>query len=335
MTRAYLIKGIPGRMWRADRRHPAETGPVRQIRSIAVVVVTYNSADLVTDLAATLPVGLAGFAWELVVADNASADATVAEVRRLLPRARVVEMGRNAGYAAGINAGIASAAPGFDAVLVLNPDVRLERGCVAALAGELGPDVGVTVPRLVDGEGRLIESMRAAPSLLGALADAVVGARRAGRVRWVGEVVTDPTEYERGQDTDWAEGSTQLISADCWLACGPWDETYFLYSEETEFHLRVSDHGFRVRYVPAARAIHLGGESTTSPGLWSLLVANRVKLFAARRGRTRAVAYWVVVLAREVSRALLGQRTSRRAVRTLVSPRRMSARRGPEWVASA
>lgn len=308
------------------------------IRSIAVVVVTYNSAHLLADLVASLPGGLAGLGWRLVVADNASGDDTVAEARRLAPDATVVETGRNGGYAAGINAGVAAAFAedrDLDAVLVLNPDVRLEPGCVAALAREIGPGVGVAVPHLVDAEGRLIESMRGAPSLVRAFADAVVGANRAGRVRWAGEIVASPVEYERVQDTDWAEGSTQLISAACWRACGPWDESYFLYSEETEFHLRARDRGFRVRYVPAARAVHLGGESTTSPGLWALLVANRVRLFTARRGRVQGAAYWLMVLARECSRALLGKQTSRRAVRTLVSPRRMSAPRGPEWVASA
>ncbi|MFE6646202.1 glycosyltransferase family 2 protein [Nocardioides sp. NPDC057772] len=308
------------------------------IRSIAVVVVTYNSAHLLSDLVDSLPGGLAGLVWRLVVADNASGDDTVVEARRLAPDATVVETGRNGGYAAGINAGVAAAFAedrDLDAVLVLNPDVRLEPGCVAALARETGPGVGVAVPHLVDAEGRLIESMRGAPSLVRAFADAVVGANRAGRVRWAGEIVASPAEYERAQDTDWAEGSTQLISAACWRACGPWDESYFLYSEETEFHLRARDRGFRVRYVPAARAVHLGGESTTSPGLWALLVANRVRLFTARRGRAQGAAYWLMVLARECSRALLGKQTSRRAVRTLVSPRRMSAPRGPEWVASA
>ncbi|WP_328532284.1 glycosyltransferase family 2 protein [Nocardioides sp. NBC_00368] len=315
-----------------------------RIRTIAVVVVTYNSAHLLADLLASLPGGLDGLGWRLVIADNASADDTVAEARRLAPEATVVETGRNGGYAAGINAGVAAAFagdPGLDAVLVLNPDVRLEPGCGVALAGELAlpaggqPGVGVAVPHLVDAEGRLIESMRGAPNLVRAFADAVVGANRAGRVRWAGEIVASPAEYERAQDTDWAEGSTQLISAECWRACGPWDESYFLYSEETEFHLRARDRGFRVRYVPSARAVHLGGESTTSPGLWALLVANRVRLFTVRRGRVQGAAYWLMVLARECSRALLGKQTSRRAVRTLVSPRRMSAPRGPEWVASA
>ncbi|MFI5623824.1 glycosyltransferase family 2 protein [Nocardioides sp. NPDC051685] len=314
------------------------------IRTIAVVVVTYNSAHLLADLCGSLPGGLAGLGWRLVIADNASADDTVAVAHRLAPEATVVETGRNGGYAAGINAGVSaalSADPGLDAVLVLNPDVRLEPGCGVALAGELAlptggqPGVGVAVPRLVDAEGRLIESMRGAPSLVRAFADAVVGANRAGRVRWAGEIVASPEEYERVQDTDWAEGSTQLISAACWRACGPWDESYFLYSEETEFHLRAGDRGFRVRFVPSARATHLGGESTTSPGLWALLVANRVRLFTVRRGRVQGAAYWLMVLARECSRALLGKQTSRRAVRTLVSRRRMSAPRGPEWVASA
>ena len=318
---------------------PVETHDVSlPIRTIAVVVVTYNSAHLLADLVGSLPGGLAGLGWRLVVADNASADDTVATARRLAPDATVVETGRNGGYAAGINAGVAAAFaadPDVDAVLVLNPDVRLEPDCVAALARELVFGVGVAVPRLVDAEGRLIESMRGAPSLVRAFADAVVGANRAGRVRWAGEIVADPAEYDRGQDTDWAEGSTQLISAECWRACGPWDESYFLYSEETEFHLRARDRGFRVRFVPAARAVHLGGESTTSPGLWALLVANRVRLFTVRRGRVQGAAYWLMVLARECSRALLGKQTSRRAVRTLVSPRRMSAPRGPEWVASA
>lgn len=318
---------------------PAETHDVSlPIRTIAVVVVTYNSAHLLADLVGSLPGGLDGLGWRLVVADNASADDTVATARRLAPDATVVESGRNGGYAAGINAGVAAAFaadPDVDAVLVLNPDVRLESDCGVALAREFGPGVGVAVPRLVDAEGRLIESMRGAPSLVRAFADAVVGANRAGRVRWAGEIVADPAEYERGQDTDWAEGSTQLISAECWRECGPWDESYFLYSEETEFHLRARDRGFRVRFVPAARAVHLGGESTTSPGLWALLVANRVRLFTARRGRVQGAAYWLMVLARECSRALLGKQTSRRAVRTLVSRRRMSAPRGPEWVASA
>jgi GT2 family glycosyltransferase len=118
----------------------------------------------------------------------------------------------------------------------------------------------------------------------------------------------------------------------CTAACGPWDESFFLYSEETEFHLRARDRGFSIRYVPTALAVHLGGDSTTSAGLWSMLVANRVKLFAQRHGLLRAVPYWFVLLLRECTRTLLGKQTSRVAARALLSPRRLAAGRGPGWL---
>ena len=303
------------------------------VQAVTVVVVTFNSAHLLPDLLASLPAGMGDLPWCLAVADNDSGDGTVETVRRLAPEATVVEMGRNAGYAAGINAAVAAVGPGR-ATLVLNPDVRLAPGCVPELLRVLEEEdgVGIAVPRLVDGEGRLVRSMRREPTLLRAAADALIGARRAGRFPLLGEVVTDPGAYEEQATADWAEGSTQLISADCMAACGPWDEGFFLYSEETEFHLRARDAGYALRYVPTAAATHLGGESTTSAFLWALLVANRVKLFAKRHGRLPSVLYWFVLLVRESSRSLLGKATSRRAARALLSPTRLSAPRGPGWL---
>ena len=62
-----------------------------------------------------------------------------------------------------------------------------------------------------------------------------------------------------------------------------------------------------------------------------MLVANRLRLFARRNGTVRTAAYWAVLLAREVSRSVLGKETSRTAVRTLLSPRALRADRGPDW----
>lgn len=298
---------------------------------VVVVVVTYNSAALVGDLVASLPLGMGDVPWRLVVADNDSHDGSLEAVRAVAPDAVLVPVGRNAGYAAGINAGVAATGVGR-AVLVLNPDVRLLPGCVPALLDALAlPSTGLVVPRLLDGDGVLVPSMRREPSVLRALTDAVLGATRAGGLGALGEVVTDASAYDRPATTEWAEGSTQLISAECWQACGPWDEGFFLYSEETDYHLRIRDRGFVTRYVPTATAIHLGGESTTSPQLWSLLVANRLRLFARRNGHLRTAVYWTVLLAREVSRSVLGKQTSRTAVRALLSPTTLRAARGPDW----
>ncbi|WP_101523664.1 glycosyltransferase family 2 protein [Nocardioides houyundeii] len=299
---------------------------------VAVVVVTYNSADVLPGLLDSLAAGLSGLSWQLVVVDNGSHDDGVARSLDLVPGCTVVRMGRNAGYAAGLNAGV-SAAPPHRAVLVLNPDVRLEPGCVALLLDALGSGVGIAVPRLADSGGHLHLSMRREPTVLRALGDAVLGTRRAGRWSLLGELVTDPRAYDGPATPDWAEGSTQLISVRCWQTCGGWDESFFLYSEETEYGLRARDAGYATAYVPAARATHLQGESTTSAGLWALLVANRVRLHRRRHGWLSGTAFWGVVVLREASRAAVGRPTSRAALKMLTSSRRMRESPGPHTVA--
>ena len=68
------------------------------------------------------------------------------------------------------------------------------------------------MPQLVDGEGRLVESMRREPTVLRAFADAILGARAAGSLVRLGETVSDPRAYQRLQPTDWAEGSTSCCT---------------------------------------------------------------------------------------------------------------------------
>jgi N-acetylglucosaminyl-diphospho-decaprenol L-rhamnosyltransferase len=266
---------------------------------VTVAVVTWNSADVLPGLVASLPEGAGDVPYRLVVVDNDSTDDTVTVARRLCPDATVVETGRNAGYAAGVNAAIA-ATPDAPAVLVLNPDVRLQSGCLPTLLAALDrPGTGIAVPRLIDGDG---------------------------------ELVTDPARYTDDATPDWAEGSTQLVSRACLDACGPWDESYFLYSEETEFHLRAGSRGFGVRYVAGACAVHLEGDSSTSPRLWALLTANRLRLFSRLSSRPRAALYWLALVLRESSRAARGDATSRASVRVLVRPDLLRAPRGPEWL---
>jgi GT2 family glycosyltransferase len=171
--------------------------------------------------------------------------------------------------------------------------------------------------------------MRREPTVLRALGDALLGTRLAGRWSATGEMVTTHSAYDVATTTDWAEGSTQLVSAECWERCGPWDESYFLYSEEVDFALRARDAGFATRYVPGAGAVHLEGGSGSSPELWALLVTNRVRLFRSRHRRPSATVFWAIVLLREASRACLSREHSRTAVRWLLSPRRLRETPGP------
>jgi N-acetylglucosaminyl-diphospho-decaprenol L-rhamnosyltransferase len=290
------------------------------VRSVAVVVVTYNSAAVLEGCLGSLAEGCRGVeVTEVVVADNASTDGTVA-IAEGHPGVRVVRLGRNAGYAAGINAGVAALGEPPEAVLVLNPDTRLTPGSVAVLARALGePGRGIVVPRLVGENGRVERTLRRTPTLAAAVAEATVGGPRAGRF---GEVVLEPERYERPGPADWATGAAMLLSWPALRALGPWDESFLLYSEETEFALRAADGGWSLWYEPAAVVEHAGGESGTNPWLWALLTWNRVRLYRRRNGRLAGLAYHAVMAAGQAVRALAGRPTARAALAMLLLPSR-------------
>ncbi|WP_228555970.1 glycosyltransferase family 2 protein, partial [Catenulispora pinisilvae] len=289
----------------------AEDVSAQELPGAVLVVVTWNSADVLPGLLESLAFGMVGLRWRLVVADNDSADGTADLVRTEAPDALLVQTGRNAGYAAAINAALDAVGPldkGTDAVLVCNPDIRMEPGCGAALVRGLERSgTGITAPALFDGDGRMIRTLRREPSPLRLLGEMVLGAHRSGRFAALGEQVADPHAYSGPTRADWVAGSLMALSRECVEACGPWDESFFLYSEETEYALRARSCGFATRLAPDAVAVHLEGEAAVSPRLWTLLTVNRVRLYRRTHGAVAVAAFWSALVLREGSRALLGR----------------------------
>jgi N-acetylglucosaminyl-diphospho-decaprenol L-rhamnosyltransferase len=289
---------------------------------VAVVIVTYNSADNLGSCLASLPDGLDGVhLTEIVVADNASKDDTcdIAKNATGLP-VRVVELGRNGGYAAGINAGVAALAP-HDAVLVINPDVRVRPGAVALLAKAFDrPKVGIAAPRLENPDGSLQPSLRRPPTVLRAWAEAIVGGNRAGRWGTLGELITDPRRYAVAGPATWATGGILLISAEAFRATGQWDESFLLYGEETDFALRAARSGYLTWYSPDSVFEHDGGESGTNPMLWALLTVNRVRIVRRHYGFLAWLGYSAAVVLGEAIRAAAGRRTAKAALTALLRP---------------
>jgi len=292
--------------------------------SLTVGITTYRSRQLIGPLLDSLPDGLAGVPeWRLVVVDSGSDDGTIELIRERMPDAEIVDMGANRGFAAGVNR-FDAADPDSDAVLILSPTVRLDPGTAKVLLEALAdPAVGIAVPRLRNGDGRLSPSLRRRPTFWRTLGEAVLGGRRAGRFPALAEMVADPAVYEVPSTADWATGAVTMVSRSCLDAVGPWDESFFLYSEETDFELRAADQGFVLRLAPDAESVHLGGESQVRPALSALLAVNKVRLYARRNGRVSAVAFWAAVVLGAALRSVKGSRadTHRAALRRLLRER--------------
>jgi GT2 family glycosyltransferase len=270
---------------------------------VDVVVVTYNSErDIGGFLDSLDALDEGGVDVRVTVVDNDSSDGTIERARRHRRLVEVIENDGNLGYAAAINVAMTTFASD-SLVLVANPDLRLATGFLPPVMDAASdPSIGVVVSQLVDARGAALPSQRRQPAVRRTLAEALLGGRRAARLG-LGELVTDPASYEAPRDVAWAVGALLAITPSARARVGPWDGSYFLYSEETDYLLRVHDAGLRVRYVPDAKAFHRGGASHEDPFLWATLTVNRVRLFGRRHGRLHSIAFWAATVVNELLRA--------------------------------
>lgn len=290
---------------------------------VLVIVVTYNSSKVITPLLRALPDALAEVPRVAVVlVDNGSSDATLEHVRQIAPWVRTIDSGGNLGYSAGINLGLKSVSA-TRGVYILNPDTIPAPGSVRHLLHALDVDVGtgIAVPLIKDADGALQCSLRREPSIIRAAATAVLGGRITSRIPGLGEELATPSRYVDGAVADWATGAAMLISPAAIAAVGTWDEQFFLYSEETDYALRVRDCGLHLRLVTAACVQHTGGDLNRSADLWALMAVNRVKVYRKRHGPVATAAFWAAVVTNEAIRSVMGGTTNRAALAALLGRR--------------
>jgi N-acetylglucosaminyl-diphospho-decaprenol L-rhamnosyltransferase len=281
---------------------------------LAVVIVTYNSAHVVGDLLDSLPGALDDLTADVIVVDNGSTDGT-ADVVAARGGCRVVRW-TNVGYAAGINRGVAEAMSA-EAILILNPDVRLHpRSLPPLLAALREPNVGIVAPQVRSPHGALEFSLRREPTLLRA-----AGLTRT-RLALFSEYVFNSSEYTRPCTVDWALGAVLVMSRKCYDALGGWDETYFLYSEETDLALRARDMGLLTRYEPGAVAVHVGGQSGRDHRTHTMQVVNRVRLYRRRHGAVASWCYYWLAVANGLLKVPRGHPESWTAAMALLRPAR-------------
>lgn len=254
---------------------------------ICVVVVTYNSADDIALLLGDLRRATDDLAIRVVVVDNGSADDTRDIVRSCGNDIDLVEE-RNIGYAGGVNA--ATRRPGsYDYQVVLNPDLRVPDGALKRwVESARRTGAAAVAPVIVDSDGTLHRSLHREPTILRTLGDALLGDHLLARPSAFTERVSDPRDYSRPGKTDWATGAALLVRHDVVEAVGPWDERFFLYSEETDYCRRIRGLGHEIAFDPEVSVIHHGAGSGTSKELDTLLAVNKVRYAAKWHGTTYA-----------------------------------------------
>ena len=245
-----------------------------EVPEISIVIVSFNTCDLLRRCLAALRASVAGRSFEAIVIDNGSSDGSVAMVKKEFPATTLVEVGENLGFGRATNRGTALSRGRV--VVWLNSDCEPDPGSLAELARYLEaiPSAGAVGPSLTYEDGRLQPSAQAFPTGARVLWH-FLGVRRLARTA-AGRAMLRPlaprgsaaASYLDALDSsggprnaDWLSGACIAVRREVLDRVGLFDERYFMYCEDTDWCRRVHDAGLEVSYLPTARIIHHVGAS--------------------------------------------------------------------------
>jgi N-acetylglucosaminyl-diphospho-decaprenol L-rhamnosyltransferase len=222
--------------------------------TVSAVVVTYNAMPWLERCLESVR-GL-----ETVVVDHGSTDGSVELVRRRFPEARLVQQ-ENLGLAAGWNRGLREAAG--DWLLILNADAWLVGDAVDRLV-EFGREhrrAAVIGPRLLNQDGSLQRSVRGFPTLWRLATEYLFLRKLAPGTRLLNGFYAGGFDHDEAREADFVMGSCLLVRRAAIDEVGELDESFFLFSEETDWCYRFRQAGWEVWFTPGAECVHVGGAS--------------------------------------------------------------------------
>jgi N-acetylglucosaminyl-diphospho-decaprenol L-rhamnosyltransferase len=274
--------------------------------AIAAVVVDHDAGPLLGGCVRSL---LDDGAASVVVVENGAPGSTTAALAPLLDegppsRVRVVRPGRNIGFGAGVNRGLAALAaesPVPELVLVSNPDLEVHRGMLDALraALEAHPAWAIVGPRIFTDAGEVYPSVRSFPTFTDAAGHALFALFRPDNP-FTKRYNPGTPEGDLVIGAGWVSGSCFLARRGALEELGGFDEAYFMYNEDMDLCWRAHNAGWGVGFAGTAAVTHVQGVSTARHPYRMMLAHHRSALrftFRTTTGwRRLALPFAVVVL---------------------------------------
>jgi GT2 family glycosyltransferase len=240
--------------------------------------------------------------YRVVIVDNASDNESQRILQETFPRHRVVQAGRNGGYAAGNNVGIRiGLQEGAEFLLLLNNDTLVEPDFLDVLVAYAlaHPQAGLLSPRIIEpGGGVSRRSTRRRPRLRDLAWNLGVG-------RWLGtnkawlrwSYYEDEYDFAQPKEVDVVSGSCMLMRRSLIDAIGLLDENTFLFYEEFILHEKMRATPFRSVVVPASQIFHKEGHSVRTIGTRAALARlSSLNYYLRRYRKTTPVVRWIILL---------------------------------------
>jgi len=186
---------------------------------------------------------------ETIMVDNGSTDSSVAYVERSFPSVKIIETGRNLGFAGGMNTGISSSTG--DIVILLNNDTIVDRDWLVTLIECMESDcrIGIAGSKVFFSDGVTLQHAGGFVSY------------PLGFAHHYGYREQDEGSFDAVADVPYVTGAAMAIRKSLLHVIGGLDANYFFYYEDVDLCYRARSAGWRVVFAPESRLVHL--ESAT------------------------------------------------------------------------
>jgi N-acetylglucosaminyl-diphospho-decaprenol L-rhamnosyltransferase len=275
--------------------------------NLSIIIVNWNVRELLRRCLHSifqLPISnlqppTSNFQIEVIVVDSASSDGSVAMVEKEFPQVQLIANSENVGFSVGNNQGIAASRGRY--ILLLNPDTEVVGDALATMVKYMDehPQVGALGPQLLNPDGSIQSSRRRFPTLATAFLESTI------LQQWFPDNVVLRRYYaldrpdDEVQEVDWVTGACLLARRKTVEEVGLLDEGFFMYSEELDWCRRIKGQGWKVVYLPTARVIHHGGQSSeqVKPFQHIQFQRSRVRYFRKHYGSWQAEVLRLFILA--------------------------------------
>lgn len=255
--------------------------------NLAIIIVSYNTCELLRhclqSVLASLVLSDQWLQGNLIVVDNGSNDGSVEMVGNEFPQVLLIASPENLGFTKANNLALRrlgfgtqqeepspqSTIPNPHYVLLLNPDTEVVGEALWQMVDTLQcqPAAGACGARLRYGDGTFQHGAFAFPSLAQVAIDLFPVSVLPGGHRLYDSNVNGryPAALWRGKQpfaVDFVLGAALMVKAEVIRQIGLLDEGYFMYCEEMDWSLRMSNAGWQVLAVPEAEIIHYEGQSS-------------------------------------------------------------------------
>lgn len=279
---------------------------------MSVLVVSFNSEDWLDSCLASIPDAARATPVEVIVVDNDSTDGSVSLVRTRFPEVRLLENGRNVGFAKAVNQAATAATGNW--LLLLNPDGRLLGGTIDRLLAfaKAHPSNGIYGGRTYDLHGQPHPaSCWALPSLWSMTCFAFGLSTILPRSRIFDPESMGRWERDSVREVGMITGCLLLVRREDWRRLDGFDERYFVYGEDADLAARARTLGMSPIITPVATMVHAIGASSVRADKRVMLLAGRTTFIRDHWTGMRRSAGLSLLRQGAAVRALLARRGSR------------------------